>query len=154
MKRTANMPDSEPEEIKRELPSQKEHLLQVTNVYTPDDNPFENGLPKDTVSAQLEVVGGDEEGRTLLSRMTLDENGKGFWATRLFLKAIGEPHKGKGIEMDTDRWIGRQLYATVKHNGQYANIADYNFDKPVEQYKAPVGNPGGITDPKDIQWQD
>jgi len=34
-----------------------------------------------TVCAKLEVVGGEEDGRTMLNRMTLDDspNAKGFW---------------------------------------------------------------------------
>lgn len=151
MKRTVNMPKDEPEAQKRELPSIKEHLFQVTNVYTPDDNPFPNGLPENTISAQLEVCGGDEEGRTLLCRMTLDENGKGFWATRLFLKTIGEPHKGDNIEIDTDRFIGRQFYATVKHKEGYCNIDQYNFDKKIEQVFQ-TKNPDGVTKPEEIVW--
>lgn len=140
--------NEEPEQKKFDLPTEKEHLLQVTNVFTKDDNPFKNGLPDDIVSAQLEVVGGDETGRTLLCRLSLDEMSKGFFATRVFLKGIGEPYKGNGLEVDTDRWIGRQAYATVVHNGDYANIDQFNFDKKIEQYKKPVINA------EDINWTD
>ena len=133
VKRTYDLPDNEPDEKDFKLPSEKEHLFNVTDVFTSEDNPFKNGLPEDTVAVKLEVVGGEEEGRTLLQRLSLDENWRGFFATRLFLKAIGEQYKGKGLEIDTDRWIGRQLYATVIHDGKYANIDTYNFDKKVEQ---------------------
>lgn len=152
VKRTYNFDDSEPEGKKFDLPSPKEHLFQVTNIYMKGDNPFKNGLPDDIVTVKCEVVGGDEEGRTLLQRLSLDESAKGFFATRIFLKAIGEPHKGQ-VEIDTDRFVGRQFYATVVHNGQYANIDQYNFDKPVEQYKPPI-NPGGALKPEDIVWSD
>ena len=126
--------NEEPEESKFYLPSEKEHLFQVTDIITCEDElGAKLKLDMDTVSVKLEIVGGEEAGRTLLQRCSLDENWKGFFATRLFLKAIGEPYKGSGLELDTDRWAGRQLYATVIHNGKYANISEYNFDKKIEQ---------------------
>ena len=78
-----------------------------------------------------------------------------FYFARLFLKAIGESYKGD-FYVETDRWIGRTFFAKVTHaeykGKKYANIGEYNFDKPVEQYKPPINNnPGGITDPKDIK---
>lgn len=150
VKRHYNLPESEPEQGSFDLPSQKEHLFQVTDLYTCDENPFPKGLDPDIVCAKCEVVGGEEEGRTLLQRLTLDDTAKGFFATRIFLKAIGEEHKGQ-IEIDTDRWIGRQFYATVKHNGKYANIDSYNYDKKIEQtYK----NPGGVTEPEEVKWDE
>lgn len=152
VKRSINCPDNDPEQATFELPSEKEHLFQVTDIYTSDDNPFKDGLPEDIVSVKCEVVGGEEEGRTLLVRASLDDQFKGFFATRLFLKAIGEPHKG-AVEMDTDRWIGRQFYANVVHNGKYANIDTYNFDKKIEQV-APSINPDGATKPEEINWNE
>ena len=152
VKRTYNLPDSEPEQKAFDLPSEKEHLFQVTDVFEMANNPFKDGLDSDTVCAKCEVVGGEEEGRTLLQRMTLDEKGKGFWATRLFLKAIGEPYKGAGLEIDSDKFQGRQFYASVVHNGKYANISEYNFDKKIEQvYKPPV-NPGNAKTAEEIAW--
>ncbi len=153
MKRTVNAPDTEPDQIARDLPSEKEHLFQVVDVY---DYTSEIGaklnLDADTVSAKVEVVGGDEEGRSLLIRTSLDENWKGFFATRLLLKAVGLPHKGK-IDIDTDEWVGRQFYATVVHNGKYANLGEYNFDKMVDNDSAPTKqqeqNP-----PQEIAWDD
>ena len=44
MKRTYTMSNEEPENAKFEKPSEKQHLLQVTNVFTSTDNPFKNGL--------------------------------------------------------------------------------------------------------------
>lgn len=150
VKRNYNTDENEPEEKKFDIPSQKEHLLQVTDIFTSDDETGQKlGLDENTVSVKLEVVGGDEEGRTLLNRCNLDQSEKGFYFTRLFLKAIGEPYKGQ-FEIETDRWIGRQCYATVKHNGKYANIGEYNFTKVIEQYKAPVGE----TKVGDIAWEE
>lgn len=149
VKRTYDLPEEEPEQSEFEKPSEKEHLLQVVNVYDYNHElAGKLGLDNNTVSAKLEVVGGTEEGRTLLQRCTLDEVEKSFFFTRMFLKAIGESYKGKAINIDTDRWVGRQFYATVIHNKGYANINEYNFEKKVEQSI----NPDGVTDPKDIQW--
>ena len=117
-----------------------------------------SGTTNDNIQVvKLEIIGGEEEGLTMLNRVNLDPDWKGFYFTKLFLKAIGEPYKGE-FEVDTDRWVGRQFYATVKHTPSkdgaktYANIGEYNFDKPVEQYKAPVGQT--VSDPKDIAWED
>jgi len=130
VKRRYNMPDNEPDQATFELPSEKEHLFQVTDVFTSDDEMGEKlGLNEDTVSVKCEVVGGKEEGRTLLNRLSLDMEWKGFFATRLFLKAIGEEYKGKKVDIDTDEWVGKQFYATVIHNGKYANIDTYSTEK-------------------------
>lgn len=143
----------EPEQAAFEKPSEREHLFQVTDLFTQDDEMGQKlKLGPDDISVKCEVVGGAEEGRTLLQRLTLDEDGKGFWATRIFLKAIGESYKGNSLEVDTDRFIGRQFYATVVHNGKYANIGEFNFDKKIEQqYQKHVGET--VTDPADIQWE-
>lgn len=154
VKRTVNFKDDEPEQKKFDMPSETEHLFQVTDVYTSQENPFKDSVPEDIAIVKLEVVGGPEEGRTLLNRLSLDEGWKGFFATRLFLKVIGEQYKGLGVEIDSDRWIGRQFYAEVVHNVSngktYANIGQYNFDKKVEQVKFdPVATKKG----EDITWE-
>lgn len=148
VKRHVNAPDTEPDQKTFEIPSQKEHLFQVVDIFdNTGDNKF--GLDDDTVIAKLEVVGGDEEGRTMLNRISLDPNYKGFFATRLFLKSIGLPHKG-AIDIDTDIWCGMQFYAKVVHNESkgkvYANIAEYNFDKQVEQFVSPSK--------EDVDWSE
>lgn len=149
VKRTYNLDDKEPEQQPAfEKPSEREHLFQVSDIFTSESNPFKNGLPVDTVAVKCEVVGGDEAGRTILQRLSLDENWKGFFATKLFLKAIDEPYKGAGTEIDTDNWQAHQFYATVVHNGDYANIDAYNFDKKIDQAKKP-----SVSDPKEIQWE-
>ena len=132
VKRSGTAPNEEPEQSDFEKPSEKEHLFQVADIYDESKKPEKMTLDANTVCAKIEVVGGDEEGRTILNRTTLDFNGKGFWATRLFLKAIGEPHKGK-MDIDTDNWQGKQFYATVKHDGKYANIDKFNFEKMIEK---------------------
>ena len=135
VKRTYNTDENEPEASNFKIPSEKEHLFQVTDI-NPAVTP--SGEDDNIQVVKLEVVGGDEEGLTLLNRVKLDHNEKSFYFTRLFLKAIGEHYKGQ-FDIETDRWIGRQFYATVKHTKSkdgtktYANIAEYNFDKKIEQ---------------------
>lgn len=145
VKRSYHIDENEPEQSSFNQPSEKEHLLQVVD-FVDQDNP-------DVILVKLEVVGGDESGRTLLNRCTLDQEAKAFYFTRMFLKAIGEPYKGV-FEMESDRWIGRQLYATVVHtksNGKtYANIGEYNFDKLITQ----TNNPDGVKNASDIAWEE
>lgn len=142
MKRAYSTEDKEPTESNFKIPSDKEHLFQVTDV-NPLTTP--SGNDDNIQIVKLEIVGGDEQGLTLLNRINLDSNWKGFYFTTLFLKAIGEPYKGQ-FEVETDHWIGRQFYATVKHSPSkdgtktYANINEYNFTKVVEQYKPPVND--------------
>lgn len=155
VKRNYTADETEPNESNFKIPSEKEHLFCVTDV-----NPLimpNGGIDENIQIVKLEVIGGEEEGLTLLNRVNLDQDWKGFFFTRLFLKAIGEPYKGQ-MEVDSDLWIGRQFYATVKHSPSkdgtktYANINEYNFDKKIEQtYKPPVGE--STIDPKDIAWE-
>lgn len=152
MKRSYNTSDQEPEQKKFDRPSEKEHLFQVTDIidYTTEIGQ-KLGLDDQTVSVKVEVVGGDEAGRTMLIRLTLDDQHKGFFFTRMFLKAMGQDYKGK-IDVDTDFWCGLQFYASVKHNGDYANIKEYNFDKKIEQIKKHI--PGAPIEPEDIVWDE
>lgn len=156
MNRTYITDETEPEQSKFKIPSEKEHLLQVTDV-----NPLK--LPDNTTDdsiqiVNLEVVGGDEEGLTLLNRCNLKQEEKGFYFTRLFLKAIGEPYKGQ-FEVSTDHWCGRQFYATIRHTKSkdgtktYANIDTYNFDKKVEQVFQ-AKNPENVKSPEEIAWEE
>jgi hypothetical protein len=136
VKRTASGSEQEPEQKEFLVPSEREHLFQVIDVIDLDsDETGKMNLDPDTVVVKCEVVGGDEAGRTLLQRLSLDDKWKGFFATRLFLKAIGEQYKGEQFPIDTDNWQAKQFYATVVHNGKYANIKEYNFDKKIEQVK-------------------
>lgn len=142
VKRTVKGDDQEPEQKMFDLPSEKEHLLQVTEVYDIDNNEFGFDLGPNDVVARLEVAGGEEEGRSLLNRMSIDDKWKGFFATRQFLKAIGEPYKGDTFPIDSDNWTGRQFYATVVHNKAkngkvYANIKEFNLEKLVDNSSAP-----------------
>lgn len=148
--------NKEPEESNFKLPSEREHLMVITDV-----NPLvvPDGTDDNIQIVNLEIVGGDEEGLTLLNRYNLDQNDKAFYYTRLFLKAIGEPYKGE-FDIDPNRWLSKQFYATIKHTESkgktYANIGEYNFDKKIEQqYQSPVGeikNPDGIKSPEEINW--
>jgi len=139
--------DSEPEQKKFELPSEKEHLFQVVDILFLDSDP-------DIVHAKIEVCGGEEEGRTILNRLRMNEDWKGFFATRLFLKAIGEEYKGKGFTINTDNWIGKQFYATVIHSKdeKYANIDEYNYEKVIEQPTVSTSKPE--IKEEDIAWDE
>jgi hypothetical protein len=152
VKRAANCGENEPEQKSFPKPSEGEHLFQVVDIYDSTNAPGKMSLDSDTVCVKIEVVGGAEEGRSMLQRLNLNDQWKGFFATRLFLKAIGEAHKGS-VEIDTDRWIGHQFYASVIYNGEYANIDEYLFEKN-KLLSAGTSNPGGVTNPKDIGWEE
>jgi len=142
--RSYNMPEDEPFRKEFEKPSETEHLLQIVNVWTIEEPHPSINLTENEALCKLEVVGGDENGRSMLHRVSLDDEWKGFFRTRQFLKVIGEPCKGE-VDIDTIRWIGRQFYATVKHeegsNGKvYANIAEFNDQRTVDQFDAPKEN--------------
>lgn len=159
VKRNANAPDQEPEQASFEMPSEKEHLLQVVDIFDQNTDANKFDLDANTVLAKCEVVGGEEEGRSLLNRMSLDDGWKGFFATRLFLKAIGEPYKGKDFPIDTDNWVGRQFYATIVHNEskgkKYANIKEFNFEKMVDNSGAPTKvQEQAETNPDNIAWDE
>jgi len=117
VRKTVDAPETEPNSFQK--PSEAVHLFQVSDVWENSDG---------TVTAKCEVAEGDELGRSLLHRVSLDEEWKGFFATRMFLKATGLPYKGNGILIDTDDWIGRKFRAQVVHDGKYANIDDYDWD--------------------------
>lgn len=135
VKRTVTAPNDEPEQGKFKLPSEGEHLFQVVDKWADktDDN---------VIITKLEVAEGDEIGRSILHRVNLDSEWKGFFLTRQFLKAIGEPYKGE-FEVDDDMWIGKCFYASVIHNlgnngKTYANIDQFNFEKMFDNSGAPT----------------
>ena len=134
VQRTATA-ENEPEERKFDIPSAKEHLLQVADILEDIDT------DPDIVHAKLEVVGGDEEGRSLLHRCCLDDSRKEFYFTRMFLKAIGCQYKGSNFAIDSDEWQGKQAYGRVEHSkdGKYANVAEWSFDKMVENPATGIG---------------
>lgn len=136
--------ESEPTESNFPLPKECEHLFQVTDGWNDEKD-------SDIHVVKLEIVGGEDEGKTILQRVNTNDSLKSFYYTRLFLKSISEPYKGE-FDINTDNFIGKQFYATIKINGKYANISDYNFDKKIEQAYKPVGNPDGVTKPEEIQW--
>ncbi len=144
MVRHVNAPESEPEESNFKIPSQKEHLFQISD-YSKDEK------DENIIVVKCEVVGSDEEGLSILHRVNTDDQSKGFYFTRLFLKAIGEDYKGS-FSIDESRWQAKQFYATVIHNKSkdgsktYANIKEYNFEKKIEQQSKPV------TKTEDMGW--
>lgn len=129
MKRQIKTSSEEPEQKKFEIPSEGEHQFQVVDKWISDTD-------DNIILVKLEVSDGEEAGRSILHRVNLDSEWKGFFLTRLFLKAIGEPYKDE-FTTDDDNWIGRMFYATIIHNegrnGKiYANIDSFNFDKVVD----------------------
>jgi len=132
VKKSINCSSEEPEQKKFELPSEGEKLFQVVDLIPDKNNP-------NIIAVKLEVADGSEMGRSILHRVNLDEKWAGFFATRLFLKALKQPYKGD-IEIDSDMWIGLCFYASIVHNVSekngktYANIDSYNFDKEVKQF--------------------
>ena len=147
--------EEEPTQSSFQLPSEGvNHLFQITEVYD-----FENQHPKISLGenntvVKLEVVGGDEEGRTMLHWVNLDDQWTGFFSTRLFLKAIGEPYKGKDFPMNTENWQTRRFLSTVTHsvsekNGKtYCNIGEYDIEESLK-----IKQLGGeVVNPEDISW--
>jgi hypothetical protein len=132
MKRSYSMPENEPDQKVFEKPSVGEHLFQVVDVVPVDND-------GNSVTVKCEVAEGAELGRSLLHRISLDGEWKGFFLTRMFLKALKEPYQGD-IEIDTDMWIGKQFFGNVVHvegnNGKtYANIESFNYEKETSSPK-------------------
>ena len=154
VRRTANAPSEEPEQSNFQLPSEGvEHLFQVVDKWEDDKD-------ANVIIVKLEVVGGEEEGRSILNRVGLDDSQKSFYYSRLFLKAIGEPYKGQ-FTIDDDNWIGRQFYASVVHaegkNGKkYGNIDQYNYEKQIEQFDSNPSDskPQAKGEPEPVNWDD
>ncbi len=140
--------ENEPEESNYEHPSEGEHLFQVVDI-------LENiSTDPDIVHAKLEVVGGGEEGRSILNRCCLDDSSKAFYFTRMFLKVLGCEYKGTDFPIDSDEWIGRQAYGRVEHDGKYANVVEWNFDKIVEKAVSELQKDTGHKEPEEVAWDE
>ena len=146
VKRNMNCSEEEPKNNIYELPSVGVHSFRVVDVQ-------ENKDDDTLLRVKLDVCNGAEYGRSILHRVNLDDQWKGFFFTRLFLKAIGEPYKGS-FSVDTDMWIGKVFSASVKHTPSkdgtktYANIDKFEFDIP-----ATVGEPTA-EEPKEVSWEE
>ena len=145
VKTTGNAPETEPEQKSFKKVPEGEHLFQVVDVIENLDS------DADIVHVKCEVIDENGQGTTLLNRLSLNDEWKGFFATRLFLKAISEPYKGQDFPIDTDAWIGRRFCAIVVHNGDYANIKEFLF-KEIKQPVTSVG--GGEIKSDEIAWDD
>lgn len=138
--------ENEPTESNFPLPKECEHLFQVIDGW-------EDKNDSDVHVAKLEIIGGEDKGKSILHRLNTNDQLKSFYYTRLFLKSISEPYKGE-FDINTDNFIGKQFYATIKINGKYANIDQYNFDKKVDNsgVSRASSQQSSLLDPKDIQW--
>lgn len=140
--RHAKADENEPTESNFPLPKEGEHLFQVVDGW-------QDKVDSDVQVVKLEIVGGEDTGKTILQRINTNDQLKSFYYTRLFLKAIDEAYKGE-FDIDTDNFIGKQFYAMIVHNGKYANISEYNFNKKIEQYKAPKP----VIEGADVNWEE
>lgn len=145
VKKAMNCSDEELKGKTFELPSEGLHSFRVVDVKDNENDP-------NLVLVKLEVCDGAEYGRSILHRVNLDSDWKGFFFTRLFLKAIGEPYKGS-FEADSDMWLGKTFSATIVHTVEkegkkrtFANIDKFEFDIP-----ATVGQPS-TEQPKEVEW--
>lgn len=70
------------------------------------------------------VVGGEEDGRSLLQFFSLKQ--EALWNVKLFLEALAGEELD-GINIDESDLVGQTFRATVRHSpdGKYANIAAY-----------------------------
>lgn len=108
-------------------------------------------LVKDTLMVTCEVIEPEEHiGENKYLRTSVA--GEFLWVTKNLLKCIGQPYEGD-VVMDTDAWIGKQFFGEVKHKDGFANINKFVY-KEIKQPDVPyhVNNPGGITDPNEIKW--
>jgi hypothetical protein len=146
VKRNMNCSDEEPQNKTFELPSVGLHSFRVVDVKENENDP-------NLVLVKLEVCDGAEMGRSILHRVNLDTEFKGFFFTRLFLKALAEPYKGS-FDVDSDMWLGKTFSATIKHSlsadktKTYANLDKFEFDIP-----ATVGTPFA-EQPKEVAWEE
>jgi hypothetical protein len=107
-----------------EICPEGDHLVEIT----------EKG-ERDTKNADLmvmltmEIVSGPHKGKKLWDNIIMCDNPESpawkiRWRSKMFLKAIGEPHHGDAFEYDTDRWAFKRCMVNVVHEiqkeGQYA----------------------------------
>lgn len=98
-----------------------EYLVEI--IQKEDSKTKDNQDPM--INIVLEVHKGDFKGRRLYDRIILSENElspawKIRWRAKMFLKAIGEEHKGNVFEWDSDRWVWRRCWASVVQEEQKA----------------------------------
>ena len=104
------------------------HIMRVSEV--DDHKPTKNGDWMAKVT--FEAVKGEYAGKTAVDYIVVPKASSAslnmMWKARVFLKAIGEPHKGP-ITVDTDNWFRKVVKVEVKgdeFNGKTtAKIAKY-----------------------------
>lgn len=94
------------------------------------------GLPQATVN--FVVVNSEYADRPIkFYRVTfIPDDQKGAWIAKAFLKALGQPYKGK-VDVDTDVWIGKIVTADVgieeyegKEYNRVGNVRAYDGQQP------------------------
>jgi hypothetical protein len=99
-----------------------------------------DGTPMATVD--YEVINSLQyNGKTVkFHRVTFIPEGlSGAWIAKSFLKAIGEPYKGKQVDVDTDTWVGKIIRADVVIEPYQGK--DYNKIASVHPFE------GGLPEP-------
>jgi hypothetical protein len=151
MKYTRKMPEENQEKTFK-IVSEGQHRFQITDIFSESD---------EKIVIKCEVVSDVDLGTTLLYNVSNDPANKFFWLTKIFLKAIGEPHTGE-IVIDTDAWIGRRFTGKVVHaqgkgvseGKTFANIREI-IPSDEKQLTIPSkNNPGGATSPEQIAWEE
>lgn len=152
MKYTRKMPEENQEKTFK-IVSEGQHRFQITDIFSESE---------EKITIKCEVVSDVDQGITLLYNVANDPSNKFFWLTKIFLKAIGEPHTGE-IVIDTDAWVGRRFTGKVVHtqgkagsasSGKtFANIREI-IPSDEKQIIQPAKNPGDVTSPEQIVWEE
>lgn len=79
------------------------------------------------LKVRAEVVGGDSDGRSVLSFFSFKEGA--LWNLKLFLEAIAGEEL-ESVDIDEKDLVGKTFVGTVRHtdDGQYANIVAFEHN--------------------------
>jgi hypothetical protein len=73
---------------------------------------------------------------------------KGIGMTRHFLHCANLPYQGD-LDTDPNEFVGKRIRATVVHNDKFVNLDEIIMDEKLFSV-----NPGGVTNPKDLAWEE
>lgn len=71
----------------------------------------------DMINVWYRIVGGDEDGQTIIDRLTLTE--KAMFRVVGFMKAIGLQTPNKRLQINVDKFIGKRLQIDVEDGEPY-----------------------------------